>query len=366
MVSNEFLPSIGGVQTHVYELAIAMVRLGHKVAVVTRQKSSLNVPDVECMEGVDIYRHKLPNNHLIYDWALKRILKRLVTTEGFDCIHVHGMRPLTAAKKVGVPVFFTNHTSSYLKRIKGNSKTIEKMRKQFEGVKVILAPSQELKDATVASGYKGPVHFVSNGVDHHRFYPQPSELRKQLGIPDGAFVAVLARRLVEKNGVLYFAKAITAIDDKDFYVIVAGDGVDRPEFESIINQGGCSDRVKFLGGVDNKAMPSVFSAGNISVLPSLMEATSIAGLEAMACGLALVGTNVGGIPYIIDDNNTGLLVNPADAESLSKAIKYCLDNREHCAGMSQRALEQVHQRFSWDIIAEQTLQYFHDNLSNHH
>ncbi len=354
MISNEFPPSIGGVQTHVYELSRAIVRLGHEVSVVTRLANN-SLPKLEMMDGVRVVRTKLSNNHLLYDVKLHRLLKKMVQEEGYEALHVHGMRPLKACGKLGVPVIFTNHTSSFLKRVKKGVRVLEKMRKQLNIADRVLAPSEELVDATKLTGYKGPVHFISNGVDTARFYPSETGLRSKLGIPEQAFVAVLARRLVEKNGVLFFAKAVAMTTRDDLHVIVAGDGADRGAFEQIIEDAGCSDRVHFLGGVDNSQMPEVFASGNVSVLPSLMEATSIAGLEGMACGLPLIGSRVGGIPVIVEDKVSGVLVDPGSPEQLSEALIRMLDDRETAQRMGLASLEKVKNEFSWDVIAAQTL-----------
>ncbi len=356
MVSNEFPPSIGGVQTHVYELSRAMVRLGHEVTVITRL-SDKSLPKHKAMDGVNVIRVGLSNNHMLYDFKLHRMLKTMISKEGFEAVHIHGMRPLKACKNLKVPVVFTNHTSSFLKRVTKGQAVLEKMRKQLVIAEQVFAPSDELVEATRKTGYAGPTHFISNGVDVNRFFPVETNLKSDLGIPKDAFVAVLARRLVEKNGVLYFAKAIVQANRPDLHVIVAGDGADRSLFEQIIREGNCSDRVHFLGGVDNQKMPEIFSAGDVSILPSLMEATSIAGLEAMACGLPLIGTNVGGIPVIIKDGETGVLVEPRSPEQLAEALNKLCEDREYAKRLGERSLERVRKDFSWDVIADITVNH---------
>ncbi|WP_416397006.1 glycosyltransferase family 4 protein [Allohahella sp. A8] len=354
MVSNEFPPSVGGVQTHVHELAKAMVAQGNRVVVVTR-KSDAALPDSEIMDGIDVRRYPLPDSHFFYDFRLRRILRKLVTSEGFEVLHIHGMRPLAASRGLGVPVIFTNHTSSFLKRATQGGKVLEKMRRQLIIADMVLAPSDELVQATLATGYDKPTRFISNGADTTRFYPRASDLRSALSIPSDAFVAVLARRLVEKNGVLYFARAIASLELPDLHVIVAGDGAERDEFERITKSGGLSGQVHMLGAVANAEMPEVFSAGNVGILPSLMEATSIAGLEAMACGLPLIGTRVGGIPVIIDDRRSGILVDPRSPEALASAITELYEDRALAAAMGKISLEIARQKFSWDVIATTTI-----------
>ena len=101
-------------------------------------------------------------------------------------------------------------------------------------------------------------------------------------------------------------------------------------------------------------MPKLYNASDICVLPSLMEATSIAGLEAMASGLPIVGTHVGGIPDIVKDGKTGLLVEPRNAKALAASInKLCLDT-ELLGSMGRDARTFCVESFDWDIIAEKT------------
>lgn len=363
MLSNEFPPTLGGVQTHVYELSRALVSQGHTVTVMTRHHHH-EWPVQEALEGISIIRLGLSNSHWLYNWQLRRAIKTLHQKQQIDVIHVHGMRPLDATRNLNIPVIFTNHTSGFLRRIQQGDKVLRKMRIQLAHCAMILAPSEELVDATVSTGYRGPCRFIANGVDSTRFSPGQSPLRQALGIPDKAIVAVLARRLVAKNGVLYLAEALKQIHHPDFHLIVAGDGADRPSFEALIHEAPCAARVHLLGGVDNARMPDIFRAANIAILPSLMEATSIAGLEAMASGLALVGTRVGGIPVIVEENRTGLLVPAKDPAALADAINQLLLAPERVDEMGKNAILKVQKEFSWQRIAEKTVAAYQQALTS--
>lgn len=353
MLSNEFAPSIGGVQTHVLELSRALVMAGYDVHVVTRLKNK-SLPSFEELDGIRVHRISLANNHWIYDWQLRRYLRKLDAQSPIDVIHVHGMRPLKAAGSLGVRVVFTNHTSSFLKRVEMSAKVRDKMATQLSVADHVLAPSQELADRTKDTGYQGPVSFVANGVDTQKFNPGKSVYREKLSISERDFVVVMARRLVSKNGVLFFAQALKYITATNVNVIVAGDGAERQEFEKIAAAAASGVRVHMLGGVDNSDMPNVFRAGNVAILPSLMEATSIAGLEAMACGNALVGTRVGGIPVIIEEHKTGILVPPKDPKALAEAIDKLAGNPELAIAMGRASVDKVEREFSWSRIAELT------------
>lgn len=357
MVSNEFPPSLGGVQTHVYELSRALIQNGHQVHVITRKRDK-SWPSNEVMDGIMVTRLELPDSHFIYNWKLGRKISKINKKTPFDVIHVHGMQPLKSAVRTNIPVIFTNHTSGFLKRVEQGKLQLIKMRKQLAQCALVLAPSKELIEATQKTGHPGPYSFIANGVDNRKFYPSDSPIRSKLGIPKAAFVVILARRLVEKNGVLFFANALVSLEDPNIHFIIAGDGADGDAFDAIIENAPCASRVHRLGGVLNNDMPNIFRAGDCAVLPSLMEATSISGLEAMSSGLALIGTRVGGIPVIIEDNVTGLLVPPRDPAALACAITQLSTDRVSTNRMGEKAVEKIELEFTWKRIAEKTAEAY--------
>jgi glycosyltransferase involved in cell wall biosynthesis len=118
-----------------------------------------------------------------------------------------------------------------------------------------------------------------------------------------------------------------------------------------------------LGAVANIDMPEIYRAADFCLLPSLMEATSIAGLEAMATGRALVGTRVGGIPALIDDGVTGLLVPPRDPPAIAAAVNALAHNRERCVQMGHAARARVEAQFAWPRIAERTVRAYRETLA---
>ncbi|WP_226668119.1 glycosyltransferase family 4 protein [Microbulbifer aggregans] len=351
MVSNEFPPSVGGVQTHVFELSRALVGLGHRVRVLCRHRNK-STAVFERLHGIEVERLALPDNHLIYDWLLGRRLRQLIERDGFELTHVHGMRPLRACSKQKVPTLFTNHTSSFVRRAEQSARTRDKMYRLLAPVSTVLTPSEILAEKTRSIGYTGPVAFIPNGVDNIQFSPGTSDLRARLGIPDDAFVIAIACRLVPVKGVRYLAQAVAEIDDPRLHLVIAGDGDERADIEHILQQKRQSGHAHLLGAVDNTEMPAIYRAANASALPSLMEATSIAGLEAMACGLPMIGSNVGGIPYIVQHESTGLLVEPESSSQLKTAIERLLSQPDNCITMGQLAMGRVAAEFTWRHVAE--------------
>ena len=352
MVSNEFPPSIGGVQTHVDELSRALVGLGHQVDVLTRLKNGGH-PVFEESFGVHIHRASLAVTHLIYDWQMLRKAKEIINQRDIELVHVHGMRPLTACGKLSLPIVFTNHTSSFMKRFSKGGSQHRKMLRQLDNATLVTAPSMVLAEATRQTGYEGPVHFVSNGVDVNRFFPDRSSFRESLGIAENDFVILFSGRLHKIKGIDILEKALKVLHSLGIHLIVAGDGSERGHFEKAAEEYLGTGHVHMLGAVANTTMPDVYRAADLLVLPSLMEATSIAGLEAMACGLPVIGTRVGGLPYIIKADDNGLLVAPENPEELAQAIRRLYHDRVLAAGMGRNSRKRVLELFAWEKIAEQ-------------
>lgn len=356
LISIDFPPNVGGVAAHVVELGKALAQQDHDVHVVAIPCGAETAPH-STLHGMQVHRPSIPKQKPIYSWMTHRWLQKFIREENIDVVHVHGMRPLEATKNLAVPVVFTNHTSGFLKRIEKGPAKYRGLAKRLSHVAHVLAPSQELVDATLAVGYHGPVTFISNGVDTDRFTPGPATFRDEWGVKDDEVVLLLARRLVEKNGVTVFAEALTKLAESGlkFRAIFAGDGAERGAVTQILTRGKALDSTVFLGNVMNENMPGIYRSADISVLPSFMEATSITGLESMACGLPLVGTRVGGIPVLIDEESTGLLVEPGDPDGLAKAIQRLAANGDLRRGMGDRARQRAAEMFSWERIASETV-----------
>ena len=151
--------------------------------------------------------------------------------------------------------------------------------------------------------------------------------------------------------------------DLRYRIVIAGEGPERQGMETAFAEAGLSDRVLFLGSVPNAEMPEVYNAADIAVLPSHMEATSIGGLEAMACGVSLVGTAVGGIPDLITEGVTGRLVRARDPEALATGIRYLIKNPERSRAFGVAARQKVVSQFSWPQIARRTLKILQETAA---
>ena len=352
MISIDYPPVPGGISAHVYELSKALAKAGHRVAVVTRRRGTEAEKSTD--NGWEVYRVALRYVALIYGLQLRNYVKKLLPDFQPDIIHIHGMGPLEWYNIGHSPLAYTNHTSGYLKRIqKGGWRRMFMLKRHFRKVDLFLAPSPELLHVPFPIG--APQRFIANGVDAGKFLHSQDKrraIRHDLGIGKDDIVAIVTRRLVDKNGVIYLARAAQFLHNREIRFIVIGDGPERAAVETEFTRH-CGNHAIFLGNKSHEEIVDYYSAADFSVLPSLMEATSISGLEAMAAGLPLVGTKVGGIPELIKDGINGYLCTPADPADLAKSINGLLARDFKAMGHNSRKM--VEEQFDWQQIAEKTL-----------
>jgi glycosyltransferase involved in cell wall biosynthesis len=371
MLSTDFLPAKGGIAAHVFELSKSLVQAGHEVHVVTLRRQ-LFEDSYENLNGIDIHRLYYPRIRVLgafayiliaYVWLQGSILRRRI-----NVIHAHTIFDAFLGKLLrGTPRVATEHSSGFLEALE-TGKRINRYRWIYSSFDTIVGPSCELVNSvnSLALPAKTKVLFLSNGVDTERFSPlvSGSTIRKKNGIGRTEPVILCPRRLEPKNGVIYLVKAAPIILEKynAARILVVGNGTQREVLEGESARLNVQKNVTFVGAVSNDRMPEFYAASDIVVLPSLKEATSIAGLEAMASGKPLVGSNVGGIPQIIKEGESGVLVPAKDFEKLADAIIHLLDNRDARAAMGKNARERAN-LFDWHVIAKAYSCIYKQNLS---
>jgi glycosyltransferase involved in cell wall biosynthesis len=182
-----------------------------------------------------------------------------------------------------------------------------------------------------------PAAIIRNGIDLEP-YRKPVDAtawKRSHGIPEPSRLAVTVCRLEAQKAPVTLLEAFSAAlgPHPEWHLAWAGDGSLRADAEEASRRLGLAGRTHFLGSVSD--VPSLLQAADLFLLSSLWEGTPMAVMEAQAAGLPVVATNVGGIPEIVEDGVTGLLVTPGDAKPLSHAIRVlALDaaQRERFAG----------------------------------
>jgi len=234
----------------------------------------------------------------------------------------------------------------------------------------IIAPSAELCELTASLGFaRERIHFIPNGVDCRRFTPDAdtSKWKERLGLSSDERLILCPRRLERKNGVSYFIKAAISLlrqGLRNVRFAVAGNFAGpRSESEEqivseLVAESTFADRFIMLGRIENSDMPGLYACSYLVVMPSLMEATSLSAMEAMATQKALVSTNVGGLPFLIRGNENGLLVPARDVDRMAEAIKCLLDSPEKAARFGAESRARVERELDWSAVAEKTKEIY--------
>lgn len=370
MASADFLPNPGGLAAHVYGLSQGLARLGHSVQVVThcadRPPTSLLGLTVREVPGRPGRVRGIP--YLLHE---ARLLRSLVQREAVQVVHAHCLDPDSVATKFvrARARIITNHTSGFVIRARAG-RAVRLFRWILCHADAVIAPSAEIKDLTVGIGMpEEKVFFIPNGVDVDVFRPDlPTDnIRQRWGVGPEHTVVFAARSLIPKNGVMYLIDAAEIVlrDFPSARFVIAGDGLQRQEIEARARRLRASQQILFLGNVSREDMPGCVAAADVAVLPSLVEATSIAGLEAMAAGKPLVGTRAGGIPEIVGEEVTGILVPPGNAEALAEGICRLIADPAARERMGKAARQRAVGEFSWQSIASKTVEVYERALAAH-
>ncbi|MFQ3650263.1 MAG: glycosyltransferase [Gemmataceae bacterium] len=263
------------------------------------------------------------------------ILARLFAQLRAKIVHTHDERPniyaAPAAWLVGARCIHSRHSQA--SKLSVRQRWL--VRASSEANEVFVCISQDSARQAIAQGIAARrVLVIRNGIDLNRFaYQGPN--------PSGPAVLV-ARLAPEKDvGTLIEAAALLRQQLPDFRLEIAGDGPCRAHWQA--QAAPLGETVRFLGMV--REVPALLRRARLFVLSSLTEGISLTLLEAMACGLPIVATRVGGNPEVVTSGETGFLVPPGDPVALAKAIATCWTQSELCAKMSVAARQRVERQF---------------------
>ncbi len=355
-------PEVGGLESHVAGLAEGLVAAGHEVDMIT-SLSRRGLPRRERVGGVDVHRVWMPGRSPVA-WAAHvaaTVPKHLRLGRGAHLFHAHtfacGIPPMLTRLRHRRPLVLTLHTSHFLTRARRRSwRPI--LRRIIRAADHLLATSEEILEVALGLYPHPRAEVMTNSVDTERFRPGgrcgEGEGRRRRRGPRRIIVP---RRLFPKNGVEYFVRALPLIAERvDVTARIVGDGPERGRLEALARELGVSGRVEFLGARPNDEMPDLLREAELAVIPSLMEATSIAALEAMSCGLPVAASAVGGLPEIID-RSVGALFAPADPGALADAVVGLLERTDLC-DMGREARRRVIERWSLERMVERHIEIY--------
>jgi glycosyltransferase involved in cell wall biosynthesis len=372
MVTDYFLPrSSGGVERAVYEVARNLVEAGHQVTVLTLRKKG--EPSRESMAGIEVVR--VPGWDLsgrlgaqvavsVHAWPA---IWRELSKGRYDVVHAHSIffhvslvaAVLTRFKKL--PLVTTAHLGSPEElggKVALATSLFEKTigRIILRRSDAVIAVSQAVGDH-VSKGMKHRerLHVIPNGVDLTRFKPAVRQAEDEAASEEGPVRVMVVGRLIFNKGpqfVIEAAPRVLAQYPETRFVFV-GDGPIEDELRNEASKLGIRSSVDFLGHRED--IPELLATGSMAVRASLSEGLPLVALEAMAAGLPVIATDVGGTREVVEDGVTGYLLQPNDVEGLADRICRLVGDAALRREMGARGRRFVEDGYDWSRIAERTV-----------
>ncbi|WP_422935378.1 glycosyltransferase family 4 protein [Sinomonas sp. P47F7] len=383
MLSNNYVDkSRGGVELHVYNLARELSARGHDVHVVRTSPGASLYDDLGTVPMTAVIGHRssrsfvrlrrifpIPAVRFVANFLARvlnaihaaRELKSLRDRYEFDIIHHHDFvtSVLLGIMLKGLPArhVWTNHLGEFLYLRKTPLIGRQLTRLMTKVFTQGMAPSKELVDQEYASC---PMTYIPNGVDVERFHPATLRERDEIRLKwnfVGERIVVIPRRWAPTKGVIYAAQAIltSSWPGQSLAVFAGASESDFPEYSAEI-RGLLEDdeHSSVLETLSADEMSEVLRAADVCVIPSLMEATSLSALEAMASAIPIVGTTVGGLPELLSNRPDCRLVRPRDPQELATAVaELCNLSQPDRDSFGLETRNFVVQNYSWAHIASE-------------
>lgn len=375
MVCDFFYPRLGGVENHIWSLAYQLLRLGHKVIVITH---AYKCADNEYSgEDDTTIRQKIKRSGVRYlSGGLKvyycpflpmvdedcmptftvsfPLLRWIFIREGIDIVHSHqatstlANEAVTYAAELGLASIYTDHSLFGFNDIA--SVILNRVQKvTMSTVGAVICVSHTCRDNFILRAKLPPstVHVIPNAVDPAKFTPDTTKRDKD------RITVVVVSRLVYRKGVDLLVGIIPIICKKfpqvDF--VIGGDGNKKLALEELVERERLQDRVEFLGFVPSGSVRDTLVRGHVFLNCSLTESFCIAILEAASTGLFVVSTNVGGVPEVLPPDMIHL--SEPNIDSLVEGLSIAITEK-----IEPVNLHEFHQRvkeiYSWHRVARET------------
>ena len=376
IVTHTFLPHVGGIEKVVNEQSKRLLKKNFEPIVVTNR---IGTPKQYVVDGVKVECYESLNTgfRLGIPYSIPTVPSFgtfLKAVKSSKIIHAHGHPYLTSliaaklAKQYNKPFVLTQHNTfieydnifDKIERL--NDLAVGKQT--IKDADKIITVSNATKDYVLSLGAKpGKIKVMYNGVDLERFRPltgKREEMRKKLGITKNTKVAITVRRLVYKNGIdtLIECANIAVKKNPNIIFLVVGKGPDQSSVQMRAQQLGIEDNFRLTGFVKDEDLPFYYNAADFFVLPSKSgEGLPLVALEAMACGLPVIATKVGGINEVLMEN-WGKLVPANQPELLAKAV---LEFATIDFSSRKKELrEVVEEKFSWDKNVDRLVEIYEE------
>ncbi|MDC3415356.1 N-acetyl-alpha-D-glucosaminyl L-malate synthase BshA [Aquibacillus salsiterrae] len=364
-------PTVGGSGVIATELGMLLAKQGHEIHFITS-----SIPFRLKDHYSNIFFHEVEVNHYPvfqyppYDLALANKMAEVIDNEKLDILHVHYAMPhaicAILAKDMAsrdVKIVTTLHGTDIT--VLGIDKSLKKMiRHGIEKSDKVTAVSHSLVHQTKEMLHVNKdIDVIYNFVDEEEYYVKHNpSLKEQYKISENEKLLVHIsnfRKVKRVQDVIHvFKKVVDVIPSK---LMLIGDGPEYSEMRQLVKELGIEQNVLFLGKQKNIA--ELLSLADLKLLLSEKESFGLVLLEAMACGVPCIGTNVGGIPEVIVPDENGFLIELGDVERASDYAINLLSDGDKWGRFSRHALKHVKQHFHSTNILQQYVNVYHQALN---
>ena len=352
-----FYPFIGGVENYVYYLSKELVRRGHQIEVIcANEPQSINIDNIEGIKVKRLsYLGRIANTNITPQLPL------ILSQEDYDIIHTHIPTPWSAdwsavlSKIKNKPLVITYHNDiigegivDYIARFY-NSTFLKLLLKRAD--KIIITQPSYLKSSDYLRDYQDKIEVIPNGVDVDKFQP-----RKTFNDDYTIFFLSLLDEFHRYKGLDYLLKTLQIVKKEipNFKLVVGGKGVLVDYYKKMAASMGLVDNVEFTGFISDDEIVGYYNQANVFVLPStssLQEGFGIVALEALACQIPVITTDIVGVAEDLVAVNGGLVVPPKDVVKLAEAIIIIFKDRELQKEMGKRGRKLVMEKYTWKSVA---------------
>lgn len=375
MLNPFFHPFNGGTEKYLLETGKRLVERGMQISVLSA--SLPKTKRIEMVEGIKSYHTPsfvlykllppLPPPFPISPFLAVDILT-FARKEKPDFFHIHNrfayqLGTLEALKISRVPLLLTLHNAlpqNISPSTDALGRTYDEVfgRRWMEEAEKIIANSQYTMESTVPTNLRDKCTVIYNGVDVQRFKPlkksEKEKVREELKLPASEPLIIYVGRFVKQKGINYLFEAFKRISkEKGINLLMIGKG---PEFE-FFKAASRRMKVKMIYNAPEEKLPLYFACADVCVVPSLWEPFGLVAVEAMACGLPVIASNVGGLREIIE-KDCGVLVKPADSNALADEIVEMLRNEDKRKKMGMNGRKRAEKYFSWETVTKKLYNFY--------
>jgi len=366
-------PTYGGSGVIATELGKELALRGHEVHFISY---ALPFRLSHYIENIVFHEVEISNYPLfefpLYSLSLASKMVEVVQFEKLDLLHVHYAIPHATSAYLAKEMMRNNRDLKIFTTLHGTDITLVGLEPSFlplvkfsiEKSDGVTAVSRFLKEKTITNySIETDIRVIPNFVDTDFFKPETNgEFRKTIA-PNGEKILVHTSnfRPVKRvpDTIRIFEKIQKEIPSK---LILVGDGPDRSECERLSRQLELCDKVKFLGKQDG--LVEILSSSDLFLIPSQSESFGLAALEAMACGLPVISSSVGGLPELVKHNETGFIAEIGDVDRMAKYALELLSNEKKYKLFSENSRQRAVNKFDKAIVVPLYEEYYEQILKS--